>query len=55
MRTPSDLPPRQRRSRGLSDRGRIALIVVAVLLVVLLLTPYVPPLVLWLPNLLMGR
>ena len=38
MRTPSDLPPRQRRGRGLSDRGRVALIVVAVLLVVLLLS-----------------
>src|SRR5215203_6318499 len=38
MRTPSDLPPRQRRARGLSDRGRVALIVSAVLLVVLLLS-----------------
>ncbi len=38
MRTPSDLPPHQRRGRGLSDRGRIALIVVAVLVVVLLLS-----------------
>lgn len=38
MRTPSDLPPRQRRGRGLSDRGRVALIVVAVLVVVLLLS-----------------
>ena len=38
MRTPSDLPPRQRRGRGLSDRGRVALIVGAVLLVVLLLS-----------------
>ena len=38
MRTPSDLPPRQRRGRGLSDRGRIALISVAVLVVVLLLS-----------------
>ena len=37
MRTPSDLP-RRRRLRGLGDRGRIALIVAAVLLVVLLLS-----------------
>ncbi len=34
MRTPSDLPPRQRRGR-FSDRGRVILITVAVLLVVL--------------------
>jgi uncharacterized membrane protein (UPF0182 family) len=38
MRTPSDLPPRERRTRGISDRGRVALIAVAVLLVVLLLS-----------------
>ena len=38
MRTPSDLPPRQRRGRGLSDRGRVVLIAAAVLLVVLLLS-----------------
>jgi TRAP-type C4-dicarboxylate transport system permease large subunit len=34
---------------------REALPFIAALLVVLLLTTYVPPLVLWLPNLLMGR
>lgn len=38
MRTPSDLPPRQRRGRGISDRGRVALIAVAVVVVVLLLS-----------------
>src|SRR5687768_5260509 len=38
MRTPSDLPPRTTRRRGLRDRGRILLIVGAVLVVVLILS-----------------
>ena len=36
MRTPSDLPPRQRRRLG--DRGRVVLIASAVVIVVLLLS-----------------
>ena len=38
MRTPSDLPPRQRRPRRFGDRGRVLLIGTAIVLVVLLLS-----------------